>query len=151
MGRKRIHITDAQKRTARRKAVRKWYQNNRDSALRYGAEWKARNKQRIREYGLMKKFGISTEDFQAMHDQQNGLCAICGEEKKLQVDHCHKTGRVRGLLCGECNKMIGLARDDMTILWQALGYLNLSSSSTSASIQSPESAAGQHCESGPPR
>lgn len=60
---------------------------------------------------LRKKYGISLEDYDAMHDEQRGVCAICGNEESqnrhLSVDHDHETGRVRGLLCGSCNTKLG--------------------------------------------
>ncbi len=57
---------------------------------------------------LKQKYGITLDDYWRMHDGQAGLCAICGaeesENKVLAVDHCHGTGRVRGLLCARCNR-----------------------------------------------
>lgn len=80
-------------------------------------KWKRLNKDKIRNYELLKNFGITIEDYNAMHDKQNGLCAICkqpetrlnksGTLHRLAVDHCHKTGKVRGLLCFKCNAAIG--------------------------------------------
>jgi hypothetical protein len=67
-----------------------------------------------RDFGLKKKFGISSEDFDRMLEEQNGLCGICGTSdpggrwNRFPVDHCHKTGKVRGLLCNNCNRGLGL-------------------------------------------
>ncbi len=62
-----------------------------------------------------------------MHGQQDGKCAICerifGENLKPCVDHCHRTGVVRALLCSECNKGIGLLQDDALVVERALRYL----------------------------
>ena len=74
----------------------------------------------------LKKYGITIVEYELMEKKQNCRCAICGKKqsgKKLAVDHCHKTGRVRGLLCGNCNSGIGKLNDDVEILKKALKYL----------------------------
>jgi hypothetical protein len=83
---------------------------------------------------LLKCFGITLDDYNTMLAGQNGVCAICGNSeisfdkrtgntRSLSVDHNHQTGQIRGLLCGKCNKMIGLAKDTIKILEQAINYL----------------------------
>jgi len=60
----------------------------------------------------LRNRGITEAEFVAMVENQKGLCAICGRSgKKLVIDHCHKTGKVRGLLCYSCNLAIGLLND----------------------------------------
>lgn len=81
----------------------------------------------------MSLYGITLEEFDALYDQQQGLCAICnkpetclsrsGKVKTLSVDHCHTTGKVRGLLCNTCNNLIGRSKDDTSILINAISYL----------------------------
>ena len=56
---------------------------------------------------LKHRYGITMDDYDQMFEQQNGKCLICSREEKLVVDHSHKTGRVRGLLCNSCNKSVG--------------------------------------------
>lgn len=61
---------------------------------------------------LELKYGIKPEEYLAMHDAQKGCCAICGIHesklaKRLHTDHCHMTGKVRGLLCAKCNTSLG--------------------------------------------
>lgn len=82
---------------------------------------------------LRESFGLSLEEYQKMHDEQGGRCAICdspetetrnGKVKMLAVDHCHGTGRVRGLLCSPCNQAIGKLRDDPAIIRRAADYLD---------------------------
>jgi hypothetical protein len=71
-------------------------------------------------------YGVSAACVAAMEQQQNGLCAICLEPpvgRRLAVDHCHKTGEVRGLLCNRCNAGIGLLGDDPQIIGRAVEYL----------------------------
>ena len=72
-------------------------------------------------------YGVSKEFLLDLRIKQDGKCAICGEAPKtargLHVDHCHKTGAVRGLLCHGCNVGIGALRDDPEIISKALSYL----------------------------
>lgn len=72
-----------------------------------------------------REFGITREAYAEMEAVQGGRCAICGEvpEKSLHIDHDHKTGQVRGLLCGHCNRGLGLFRDDPDRLKAAARYL----------------------------
>lgn len=83
---------------------------------------------------LLKKYGITIEEYDAMLDRQGGLCAICrgpetaidgrtGVVRRLHIDHCHSTGRVRGLLCHGCNQGIGGLRDRVDLLVSAIDYL----------------------------
>lgn len=72
-------------------------------------------------------YGISHDDYLALGDRQHWKCAICKElpVKKLEVDHCHRTGKVRGLLCGYCNKGLGHFKDSKARLLFAISYLNI--------------------------
>lgn len=83
-----------------------------------------------RAYKLRRSFGMTIDDYDAMLALQGGGCAICGDAcssgKRLAVDHCHSTGRVRGLLCSVCNRMIGHAKDNPEILEKAIIYLKRS-------------------------
>ncbi len=76
----------------------------------------------------MRKYGITIEQRDAMVASQNYKCAICETEapggQGWVVDHCHTTGRVRGILCVRCNFMLGYALDNVTTLSKAIKYLN---------------------------
>lgn len=74
---------------------------------------------------LKRYYGIDIEDFEKMVDSQGGRCKICNTipDKKLCVDHCHKTGTIRGLLCSKCNSGIGMLQDSPELLENALKYL----------------------------
>ena len=74
---------------------------------------------------LMRQYGITKSEYEAVWDSQKGLCAICHESpaKRLVVDHCHETGRVRELLCGHCNSALGFARDDPNVLRRMAEYV----------------------------
>ena len=83
-----------------------------------------KNKNRI----FLRKFGISLNQYKEMFDDQFGVCAVCGSgpttKKSLSVDHNHKTGKVRGLLCGNCNTAIGLFKENLNLLISSYEYLN---------------------------
>lgn len=125
-------------------AHRKWYGENRDTEIARVKRWQQENKERVnasqrrrraergdeykrkeREGHLLRKYGIRLRDFETLIFAQMGLCAICGrnERQRLHVDHDHRTGVVRGLLCGKCNKAIGLLEEEPTILRSAENYL----------------------------
>jgi len=76
-------------------------------------EEKVKHKERIWGYKLRREYGISSKDYFIMLDAQNGKCAICDKttEEKLCVDHDHKTGKVRGLLCRNCNLKLQIYED----------------------------------------
>ena len=71
-----------------------------------------------------KKYGVVEQDIRDLQDKQKGCCAICQNSlEEPNIDHCHTTGKVRGLLCGSCNKMLGHAKDNTDILACAIQYL----------------------------
>lgn len=76
-----------------------------------------------RKWSLKRNYGITHTEFEEMEARQNKSCAICGDVVKLAVDHNHKTGKVRGLLCLRCNWGIGHLRDNPEILQSAINYL----------------------------
>ena len=90
--------------------------------------WASKNKKRIssvvRANKLKVRYGLTPEEYEKLSTKQLKKCAICGAGKKLDVDHCHKTKRIRGLLCGNCNRGLGLFKDDPNILQNAIKYLS---------------------------
>jgi len=83
-------------------------------------------KQRAFHHRLKKSYRMEPEEYEAMVKLQNGACAICGrteEKRRLSVDHCHQTGKVRGLLCNTCNAGLGNFRDAIAHLQAAIRYL----------------------------
>lgn len=88
-----------------------------------------RGKYVIRRHNLKRLFGITPEQYDRLLAKQSGVCAICGrhpdpsEPRRFHVDHCHSTGRVRGILCGQCNSGIGKLKDDPALLERAAAYL----------------------------
>lgn len=90
-------------------------------------EYYKTNKDVTRNSNFKKKFGISLEIYDKMHKEQNGLCAICQKPSpttsRLSVDHDHKTGKVRQLLCANHNSMLGFANEDTEVLKSAISYI----------------------------
>lgn len=76
---------------------------------------------------LKHRYGITLAEFKRMFEGQNGLCLICksnrSKKRDLVVDHCHSTGKVRGLLCDPCNQGLGMFRDNLEFLKGAFNYL----------------------------
>ena len=81
------------------------------------------------ERNLWSNYRMTVEDFDKLLKAQEGRCAICGipesgvAQKRLYVDHCHKTGTIRGLLCIKCNFLLGHGNDDAGLLRRAANYL----------------------------
>ena len=84
-----------------------------------------RRKNQYRSSYYIKTYGITYKQYQTMLRTQKNCCAICKQEaaKTLAVDHCHKTGKVRGLLCSLCNTALGMFKDDVTAITRSLEYL----------------------------
>lgn len=81
---------------------------------------------------LKKMYGITLEWYNKQHDVQGGLCAICSQPEKMKingqvvrlaVDHCHDTGRIRGLLCSDCNRGLGFLKHSSDLLRASVKYL----------------------------
>jgi len=91
------------------------------------------SREKQRQYSLKRYYGLSLNDYAEMYRLQNGVCGICkcqevekdrhGNVRVLAVDHCHKTGSVRELLCYSCNSMLGQARDNVEVLLAGADYI----------------------------
>lgn len=82
-----------------------------------------KRKKVVRANLLKKHYGLTIEDYELRALAQGGLCAICRKAPIFGVDHDHKTGQIRGLLCGPCNTVLGMAKDSVRILQAAIQYL----------------------------
>lgn len=95
-------------------------------ALKYRQNQKAYY--RVNRKSILKnKYNLTWEEYEEMFEEQNGVCAICKgteEGRMLAVDHNHTTGEVRGLLCGSCNRALGLFKDDPKLLEIAKEYVS---------------------------
>lgn len=113
-----------------------WISKNSDAKHRYDEQYRKSNpekmrqkyKEYIKKHGRekhLKSYGLSVEKYNEMYKEQNGLCLICEiPSEKLFVDHDHKKGDVRGLLCRNCNSGLGFFLDTPNILVSAIKYLN---------------------------
>lgn len=117
------NIQSQKYRKACRKAVleyrRKYYDSHKEQIRLKNIAYRERRYQNL----LKRTYGLNVEDYQKLVTKQSGLCAICQLYTKLVVDHDHSTGAIRGLLCGKCNKGIGLFKDNSSYLKNAAKYL----------------------------
>jgi hypothetical protein len=118
-------------------AILETNQNNimdaKEKHRKYALAYHNKNKNKVREYAMFRKFGITISEYNNIYIKQNGVCAICfnpeiitGKNKiikRLSLDHCHTTGKIRGLLCHKCNTAIGLMNDSAILLDKAKKYL----------------------------
>jgi len=98
--------------------------------MRNKVKWRATHPDRLDQImfksNMKRSFGITPEAYEAMFEKQFRKCAICGTSpvaQRFPVDHDHQTGRIRGILCGSCNRGLGLLGDDPSRLRAALSYL----------------------------
>lgn len=112
------------------------YWNNperRNYTLNNHKRWAIENPRIKRDLILKREYGISIENYESMLARQNHVCAICekpesiarkGSVCSLVVDHCHTTGKIRGLLCNNCNRVLGLMKESKTSISRMVEYLN---------------------------
>jgi hypothetical protein len=105
---------------------------SRDGKIAYQRAYRAATPKREKERSLRADFGLSLDAYNQMLEAQGGVCAICnqpethkrnGKLKALAVDHHHASGKIRGLLCSDCNTGIGKLKDDPKVLLAAAEYL----------------------------
>lgn len=77
-----------------------------------------------RHYHYRQKYGLSRAEVEQMIADQGGLCPICNKRPATQVDHDHRTGKVRAILCLKCNAGLGALKDDLRLVWSAVDYLH---------------------------
>ncbi len=121
--------------------MKSYYLKNKTEILACRAKWYSENKLRIcesnkneyknrpekfRAKALKYNYGISLESYTRLKQEQGDTCKICCKKpnkRALSVDHCHVTGRIRGLLCSKCNMAIGLFDDSPELLQKTIEYL----------------------------
>ena len=109
---------------------RKWARENPEKKKKSDRESARRRSFVVKRASyLRRRYGITIEEYDKMLEKQNGCCAICGihcddiKSKHLCIDHCHQTGKVRGLLCRSCNAYLGLWKEDINFFKRAILYL----------------------------
>lgn len=113
------------------KRSRKWYSLNKEQHKQAAQNWRDKNPIKWKEICRScnwKKMGLSItiEQYRELYKIQEYKCAICGISAKypdLHLDHCHKTNKVRGLLCFKCNNALGSFQDSISSLLKAIKYL----------------------------
>ena len=105
-------------------------EKNKDRLSKYNKEYKVVNKNKNRNDHYKRTYGISLDDYNKMFNDQSGCCLGCKKhqselKRALSIDHDHKTGEIRGLLCHKCNVVLGLIFDDVTILSNLIKYLSI--------------------------
>ena len=110
--------------------MREYRMKNKDAINTKIREWKSKNKEGQRAAKLKERYNMSLSEYDEMLIRQGGACAICGStdvkrknSKHFLVDHCHSTGRVRGLLCYKCNIGLGAFEDNKVFILSAVKYL----------------------------
>jgi hypothetical protein len=112
-----VYLKSDNYKKSRKLAVKRWEENNK--------EYK---KVQVREWQYKKRFGITIETYNQMLLEQNNSCAVCERQptdfkRKFSIDHDHKTGEIRGLLCDNCNHALGMVNDNSLLLQKLILYL----------------------------
>lgn len=112
----------------KKKNNRQYYKDNREKKLKQHKQWYQNNRKEVRKYFMMRRYGLSHEEWLEIWEDQDGKCAICKElfttPSDAFIDHNHKTDEVRGLLCNRCNLGLGIFEDDPKIMINAIEYLS---------------------------
>ena len=112
-----------------------YYNKNKTKIQKYLRKWKMENKDTIKKYLLNFRYGITIEEYDNLYSTQQGMCKICKEkiykwgngnkQTVANVDHCHLTGKIRGMLCSKCNRILGIVNDDINRLKSCINYLKI--------------------------
>lgn len=131
----RAYYREYQQRPKRKAYKKQWNEQNQAViTARQRARYKAdpeKYSTYFRNRYVIRTYGITQQQYEEMFQQQGGVCGICGSQpdierhgiSRLAIDHCHSTGKIRGLLCNNCNAGMGLIGDTAEHLKAALAYL----------------------------
>lgn len=111
-----------------------YYEENKETINQQKVVYNEKNK---RKFSILKnnayikrKYNITREEYDKLLVNQNNRCKCCGKEggienkQMLHLDHCHKTGKIRGFLCDNCNRALGMVKDNINTLQEMINYLN---------------------------
>ncbi len=126
-----LHQQSKKGKESKKVAAKKYSQTKKGktSAYRANKNWNKRHPSKVKEYRIKCSHGLSLAQYTTLLDNQEGLCAICRVQlsslppKQIHVDHCHRTKKVRGVLCHYCNLGLGQFRDSILYLDAAKRYL----------------------------
>lgn len=110
---------------------KRWAMKHQKKINRKAREWAKAHPEIMRDRYIRYRYKLTTKQYNAMLEAQNNRCAICGKTpqengKRLTIDHCHKTKKVRGLLCYRCNTGLASFKDELSLVSNAAMYLQLS-------------------------
>lgn len=124
----------ARNRERSRQSSKEWHKKNPEKSAALKRSWRKKNPDRAleisRRHWLRKLYGLTIERFNEMRAEQGDACALCGKplgEMLPRVDHCHATGKVRGLVHHRCNLLLGMAEEGTELLRAAIAYLERTS------------------------
>ena len=105
-------------------------EKTREQQREYYSKYHIVHKRQVRNANLIRKYGITIQQYDKMFEDQGGCCYICGKPDSnfafgLGVDHDHETVKIRGLLCKNCNQGIGFLQDNIELLRKEIEYLTL--------------------------
>lgn len=112
--------------------LKQWASEKGNYLKSYNRRYQQINKRKKRDCEMRHDYGITIKEYEQKLEEQNGMCAICkkpetvfswGKIKALAIDHNHITGQLRGLLCNNCNRAIGLMKDDIDNVKAMLDYM----------------------------
>lgn len=108
------------------KSKEKYKNNNKEKIKEDARIYRKNNKDKVYYTFIKQKYGLTESSYKSISDSQNNCCKICGErfkDSRPHIDHCHKTGEVRGILCKDCNLGLGRFKDNPDLLLLACDYL----------------------------
>lgn len=108
---------------------KQWKINNPEKVKKYNKQYYINNPEKVKQYSIKHLYDISSEEYFGKLYLQNNYCAICGKHqdefrRNLAVDHNHITEQIRGLLCYKCNTLLGNVSENVSILKEAIKYLD---------------------------
>jgi len=113
--------------------TKRWRLTHVEENKKSQANWRKNNmaydKQRQRKHQLKSKYNLTEEQYQLLLKEQGYVCKLCGTDKVggkwtvFHVDHCHTTGKIRGLLCTNCNRGLGMLGDTLQSIEKAYIYM----------------------------
>ena len=119
-----------QYREKHKRKIRQYRKEHKKEEKQYNKEYKEKHKEELKYHSIERIYGLSPEEYDAMLKAQHNRCAICRkpfvDAQHTHIDHDHATGKVRGILCSNCNHMLGMAHDNPKILQEGIDYLKRS-------------------------
>lgn len=113
----KIELTEKNKTSGKHKHMCKKCNNE------YYFNLRKKDFEQYKKASIKSKYNLTMEEYYLMLEKANYQCEICGEKTNLEIDHNHKTGKVRGMLCDRCNRTIGMFKEDINIMSNAIKYI----------------------------